>query len=278
MKSLYVSDLDGTLLNSKKQVSAYSAKVINACIDRGMQFTIATARMAYACDYRLSALRLRTPAILTNGVFLYDFQEKKYISAEVIPAQAVPQIIAAFENNGTSCFLYTYHQNNISMYYGDASLTKQTQYYSDKALESCGEVTLVEDVTLAAMDKQVVYVALSGTQEQLTPICEAIGKLDYVSYAYYLNIYNGLYCIEVFSRNASKKTALRKLQQMLDCDELVVFGDNLNDLPMIEIAHRSYAPRNGLPEVKDKVTAVIDDCDDDGVAKFLAQEFDIADR
>jgi len=78
-----------------------------------------------------------------------------------------------------------------------------------------------------------------------------------------------------FSGSASKKSALKKLQKLVGCDELVVFGDNLNDLSMIEIADRSYAPANALPEVKERVTAVLEDCDSDGVAKFLAAEWGI---
>ena len=63
-----------------------------------------------------------------------------------------------------------------------------------------------------------------------------LGQVSGLRYAYYLNIYNGLYCLEVFSDQASKKEALLKLKEMTGCDQVVVFGDNLNDLPMIETA------------------------------------------
>ena len=59
---------------------------------------------------------------------------------------------------------------------------------------------------------------------------------------------------------------------MLNYDELVVFGDNWNDVPMIEIADRSYAPENALEEIKDMVTGVIPSCNEDGVARFLSEE------
>ena len=58
-------------------------------------------------------------------------------------------------------------------------------------------------------------------------------------------------------------------------DEIVVFGDNLNDISMIEIADRSYAPENALPEVKQIVNRVLLDCDHDGVANFLAEEWNV---
>lgn len=74
---------------------------------------------------------------------------------------------------------------------------------------------------------------------------------------------------------ASKKMALRKLRDLVECDEVVVFGDNLNDLSMIEIADRSYAPANALEEVKSRVNQVLESCDQDGVAKFLAKEWEV---
>ncbi len=276
MKTLYISDLDGTLLNSKKEITKYTAQVLNDCIERGMLFSVATARMAYACDYRLADIKLSAPGILTNGVFLYDFVEKKYVSAEVIDQHAIPLVLDAFKRNGASCFLYTFDNRQISLYFDDPALTQQTQYYSERALKSCAEVKLLGDLQREIpAHAQVVYMALTGTSDELLPICEDLKQIAAVSFAYYLNIYNGLYCIEVFSCNASKKKALQKLKGLMHYDELVVFGDNLNDLSMMEIADRSYAPANALDIVKEKVTSVLDDCDNDGVAKFLAQEWGI---
>lgn len=79
--------------------------------------------------------------------------------------------------------------------------------------------------------------------------------------------------MEVFSAKASKKDALRKLISILEVDELVVFGDNYNDISMIEIADRSYAPANAVAEVKERVTGILPDCDHDGIAEFLQKEW-----
>ena len=61
MSTLYVSDLDGTLFNKKKAISEKSAEILNKCLDKGMQFAVATARMPYGCDTRLVALHMKTP-------------------------------------------------------------------------------------------------------------------------------------------------------------------------------------------------------------------------
>ena len=83
---------------------------------------------------------------LTNGVFLYDFQREKIIAAETIGQKSALEVVDAFRRHGLSCFVYTYEENGISIYYEDEALQTQTQYYSDRALESCEEVKLVENV------------------------------------------------------------------------------------------------------------------------------------
>ena len=145
-KTLYVSDLDGTLLNREKRVTKYTADIINQCIERGMNFTVATARMPYGCDYRLQDIRINTPGILTNGVFLYDFQEEKMISVEDISATSAGTVIDIFRDNGLSCFVYTYSHRGISIHYGDKELEAQTQYYSERAIKNCAKVQLTENL------------------------------------------------------------------------------------------------------------------------------------
>ncbi len=276
-KTLYVSDLDGTLLNCQKKVSAYTADILNRCIQKGMKFAVATARMPYGCDYRLKEIDMDTPGILTNGVFLYDFNGEKVILAEKIENAGVVQVLEAFRQEGLSCFVYTYDQQGISIYYDDKALESQTQYYSERALEQCVTVSLVENIRAAVDKKQVAYLTYTGEKTLLEPVAKRLDSIEDVSYSFYLNIYNGLYCLEIFSKNASKKHALQKLKKLMECDEVVVFGDNFNDLSMIEIADRSYAPANALEEVKKQVTDILLDCDQDGVAHFLAKEWEIED-
>lgn len=274
-KTLYVSDLDGTLFNGKKRITDYTADILNQCMGKGMKFTVATARMPYGCDYRLENIQMNTPGILTNGVFLYDFREEKIISAEEIHRNGVEEVIDIFRNNGLGCFVYTYDDRGISIYYEGKGMEAQTQYYSDRALEKCARVSGVADVKKEVACRNVVYIAYTGKREELEPFCRKLDKVKGVDYSFYLNVYNGWYCLEIFSADASKKNALMKLKRLMSCENVVVFGDNLNDISMFEIADRSYAPANALDEVKEMADGVLEDCDHDGVARFLADEWKV---
>ncbi len=276
MKTLYISDLDGTLFNSKKEITAKSALLLNSCIEQGMKFTVATARMPYACDYRLSKINLEVPGVLTNGVFLYNFNKNIYESVEHISKKSVDTCLNILNKYQIPCFAYTYHFNtNISLFYQNEEQKTQTQYYSERALQYCNEVTLAPDILKKTSDQNIVYLASTGQKQIFNPVIKELDELSEVSYALYLNIYNGLYCLEIFSNKASKKNSIRKLIEIGNYDELVVFGDNLNDLSMFEIANYSYAPSNALPEVRSRATRVIGSYDEDGVAIFLANEFGI---
>ena len=77
---LFVTDLDGTLLNSNKEVSIKSIEILNKLIDDGVNFTVATARTPATVVDLLQDVNLKLPAVLMNGVLLYDIKEEKYSS------------------------------------------------------------------------------------------------------------------------------------------------------------------------------------------------------
>jgi hypothetical protein len=67
MNTLYISDLDGTLLNGDTEVSRYSAGRLNSMMAGGAEFSIATARTAATAKHILSGLDLALPVVLMNG-------------------------------------------------------------------------------------------------------------------------------------------------------------------------------------------------------------------
>ena len=71
---LYVSDLDGTLLDKDGKLPEESVKRLNRLIDNGLNFTIATARNYDSTYPILRGLNLKHPVILFNGVYLTELQ------------------------------------------------------------------------------------------------------------------------------------------------------------------------------------------------------------
>ena len=65
------------------------------------------------------------------------------------------------------------------------------------------------------------------------------------------------------------------LKQLLQVDEVVAFGDNHNDIAMMKTADFCFAPENAVIEVKRIANRIIESCDDDGVAKYIKQKYEL---
>jgi len=72
---------------------------------------------------------------------------------------------------------------------------------------------------------------------------------------------------------ATKADAILQLKQLLGINKIVVFGDAVNDIPMFEIADECYAMENAVPELKAIATEVIGNNNEDGVAKWLEENY-----
>ena len=84
MKTLFVTDLDGTLLTKEERVSRYSNEIINRLIDDGMLFTYATARSAVSAEQALSGLNVNAPVVLYNGGLIYKFATKEVLRSVLL--------------------------------------------------------------------------------------------------------------------------------------------------------------------------------------------------
>ena len=99
--NLYVTDLDGTLLNSEQRLSDNTVSIINDLIDKGMNFSIATARSCQSASSVLEKLNLKMPVILTNGVYVYDPLKKENLVFNSMDSTMAYEIVSKAKNEGT---------------------------------------------------------------------------------------------------------------------------------------------------------------------------------
>lgn len=105
-KMLYVSDLDGTLLNSEALLNEDVPERLNRLIDKGLCFTVATARTYATVNSIVKDVHLTYPMILMNGVMLYDPVSKSCINAEIIERDSVEYILKGRKKFGVTGFAY----------------------------------------------------------------------------------------------------------------------------------------------------------------------------
>lgn len=272
-KVLYVSDLDGTLLNSQKQVSAQTIRCLNELIEEGLSFSIATARTPATAQELLAPLHIKEPVVLMNGAVIYDLEAHTYKSVEYIEETVVSKIIKTLECHMEGSFIYTIQNNKLIVYY-DKMVNKHQQIFYDERKNKPQKT--FKQSPLDNM-KEVAYFVFIDIKDKIQFIYEALKDLEGLTLSMYKDIYSEeAYLLEVYSHRATKANAILKLKEEKGFDEIICFGDNLNDLSMFEIADAGYAMGNAVEEVKKVATKVIKSNDEDGVASFIATHFNRA--
>ena len=122
-----------------------------------------------------------------------------------------------------------------------------------------------------------MYFTTRGRYEELLPVKLEAEKIEGIDHAFYLDVYDDSWYLELFSHKASKSNGLRFLREKYGFDEIVAFGDNLNDLPMFAEADIKVAVGNARDVVKAAADYVIGTNSEDGVARWLADEMKKAD-
>ena len=105
-KTLYVSDMDGTLLNSSSVLSETTTAKLNKLISEGALFTVATARTPATVVELMKNVDSNLPYIVMAGCATWDNQKKGYESARIISNSSIEQLIGIFEKNGNNPFIY----------------------------------------------------------------------------------------------------------------------------------------------------------------------------
>jgi Cof subfamily protein (haloacid dehalogenase superfamily) len=269
MKTLYLSDLDGTLLRSDERVSEYSADVINRFVKDGGYFSYATARSIVTASKVTIGLDMNVPVICHNGVFIIDSSTHEIMLSSFFAPDEVEYVATLLSTRKVYPIVYAYVDGKERFSYIERDFTPAMRHFLDSRIGDPRryEVDNVDELYTG----DVFYVTCIDTEESLSQINRIISSDDRFNSIYQKDIYTGAHWCEILPVEATKANAALQLKAMLGCDKLVVFGDNLNDLSMFSVADESYAVANAVPELLDAATGVIDSNDDDGVARWLEE-------
>lgn len=266
MKTLYVSDLDGTLLRSDATTSNYTNQTLNRLAREGMLFSYATAR-SYSTSAKVTrGLDAHIPLIIYNGAMIVDnvtgeillsnfFGEDVHALLNDLLAHGVVPIVYAFVD-GVERFSYVPQRSNRSVLEFAASRRGDRRDHP---------VADVQDLHRG----ELFYLTCIDEAEKLEPLYHKYKNTYHA--VYQRDIYSGDPWLEIMPLAASKSGAIRQLREKLGCDRLVVFGDGKNDIDMFELADEGYAVENADPALKAVATAVIGSNDEDAVAHWLSE-------
>ena len=267
-KTLYVSDLDGTLLRSDQTISEYTADTLNRLISEGMVFSYATARSYATSSIVTSGLDAKMPVIVYNGTFILENGTKKRILSHYFTAEEAEIITATLVESGVHPIVYSYVDGKEKYFYCPDLVNEATESFL-KTRRGDGRDNAAEGVD-ELCEGDVFHFSCIDTAEKLFPIYEKLRER--FSCVYYKEMYSGDQWLEVHPSGVSKANAVLELKKLLGCDRVVCFGDGKNDISMFEISDECYAVENADSELKDIATAIIGGNNSDGVARWLSKK------
>ena len=272
--TLYVSDLDGTLLNSHSQVSETTANLLNRLIsEQHLQFTVATARTPATVSKLMEGVKTSLPYIVMAGAALWDNQRKLYSEKKAIDNETVALLLKAYETHDIQPFVYRIHGNCINAHHS-SQLTSGERTFIEHRLQSPLKRLITCGTTHAGEQDDAVLVYSMGEFVKLRAIADDIEHQNIpCTIMCYHDIfdYNQGY-LEIYAKDTTKANAIKHLADKIGAKRIVVFGDNLNDIPMMKMADWSVAVGNAFEEVKACADEVIGTNDADAVAQWIASD------
>ena len=267
-KTLYISDLDGTLLDKKAKLSRHSEELIKRFIENGGLFSVATARSQSAVSI-LSRLDIRIPSIHLNGVLMYDYKNRKYIDCTPMETSAALEIIRILKSFGRMSFVYNFDSDcGINVEFEKLSNEVEKNFFEVRKDNDYKSFRQTSNITVSD-DKKVIYFTMVDRYERLYPIYCEIKKVVGAKPTLYRDNYSEMYFLEVFSSSATKAAGMMKLKKLVGADRVVAFGDNLNDIEMLKAADVGIAVGDSVDEVKEHADIIIGNSYEDGVAEYL---------
>ena len=266
MKTLYISDLDATLLNNKARLSDFTRKTLEALMEKGVLFTYASARSYVSASSVLDGFEPNVPSIIYNGTFIRDNRSGEFTLVDKFRHGEGKEILFKLRENGIFPLVYSFIDSKECFSFVEEEL-------SGGVLEFVNEHRDDPRINPTSADKldegEIFHFTCIDSEEKLIPMYEAL-KNEHQC-VYYKEQYSGKWWLEIHPIGATKANAVLKLKEMLGAHKIVCFGDGVNDISMFEVSDECYAPSNAHESVKAIADAVIDSNENDGVVKWLLE-------
>lgn len=271
MRTLYISDLDGTLLQPNVELSRTTIHILNDLIQKGMLFTVATARSIASVKHILKDVAVSLPIVLMNGVCIYDLGRGCYSKVETLSPASIDFLLNIIREYELKGFVYTIKDGEMSTYYEDLCTEALQGFYQERVDLYNKQFIQIDNFTRLS-GEPIIYFSLLDHKERLEPIFQIFDTYPELNCVFYKDNYSPDYWyLEIYSKYASKFHAIEFLRSSLNLDKVVCFGDNRNDLPMFKASDYKIAVGNAVNELKAEADEIIGTNVNNGVALWLQQ-------
>lgn len=260
-KHLIALDLDGTLLKDDKTISEKNKRVLQKAREEGHIVMIATGRPFRSSEMYYRELGLDTPIVNFNGAFVHHPQDNKWgIHHSPLSINVAKDIVEALDS-------FKFH-NIIAEVIDDLYF----HYHDEKLIDifNLGEPSITTGDLRKFLKKSPTSMLIHTEEDQLSKIRQHLSEvhaevIDHRSWAAPFHV------IEIVKYGLNKAVGLKKAADYFNIpsNRIIAFGDEDNDLDMLEYAGKGIAMGNGISAVKNIANEVTLTNEEDGVGTYL---------
>ncbi|WP_409227881.1 Cof-type HAD-IIB family hydrolase [Gudongella sp. SC589] len=263
---LIAIDMDGTLLDSRNELTQRTRTAIEMAKDKDVEVVLATGRVLKSAMYYSEMLKLDSYIAACNGAIIVD-NKGKDIFRKPIDKKKLEKIMEIGHN--MSVYFHFYNEDT---FFTKTYVKEIVDYYSSSKGKFTGQsidvdiYESVEDISSRTNLDVFKFLFIDNNLDKLQLLREKLHSVEGISIS--KSWTNNL---EVMEEGISKGRSLEHLCQLMDIplENTMAIGDNENDLSMLSVAGLSVGMGNGARAVLERVDHITEDNDHDGVAKAI---------
>ncbi len=253
-----VLDLDGTLLTSDRKISKKTKEILYKFKEKGTEIIIATGRTYKSLRKYKLALGIDTPVICFNGAKVVDGKTEETLFEYPVKEEEVKELIKISREMNIHLNLY---QNEI--WYVEHEGEESEIYKGISELDY--EFKNFDTFNHYRMTKTLFVGENEKLKELEKVVDERLGKKINKAFS-------KPFFLEVFNKEVNKGETLRRLFELhnINIENVVAFGDGMNDLEMLQIVGKGVVMSNGSDELKKLINGdICGSNDEDGIGNYL---------
>lgn len=262
---LLATDLDGTLLNAKKEISSENIKAINRALEMGKHVIFSTGRALGEVEQFFPLFPTMRYVLCESGGLLYDRQEKRVISRQVLDPAITLEVLRYAEPRDIMIQV---------MMEGESIISKKNiallEHYRNEYLREhfSHHVHLVDDVVAYCRSGNYLVEKICLYHPDTTARVQTLERLQHLDLT---AAFSERTSLELTPIGVDKGKGLRKLCEELHIpmEQVIAVGDAPNDLAVLQTAGLALAVGNASEEVKQVCHAVVADNEHNGVKEAI---------
>ena len=266
---LLISDFDNTLVDTASAFrrgeamplpGARTREALGYFMDQGGQFAVATGRALASFAPFAASVPMNAPAVLCNGAALYDFSAGEYLETNCLN-DAIGRRIQPVLDRYPQVAAEAYHLGNTIYAVQPNQVTKNHEHIT--------HVVAAQSSSLLEVPSPLGKLLLEGDHEMLEEIRQLLLRQDW-SDEYEL-VFSDPILLELTAKGANKGGMVARLAQRLKIsrENIICVGDEANDLSMLHMAGKGFAPANCVEAVRRSGVRIVADAAHDALAQVV---------